>query len=102
MNLEMYETLLKDTASQYAFKKINHDLDTEEIRNKKRSVCFLRHDIDFSPKNAAIMAELEKLHGVSSTYTVLLSGQFYNPFKKKYSRNAKKNKKFWPRGRSSF
>ena len=82
MNLEMYAELLKTTALQYAFGKINSDLDIVELRKKENHICFLRHDIDFSPKNAARMAQLERQHGISSTYTVLLTGQFYNPFEK--------------------
>ena len=82
MNLEIYEVLLKATASQYAFEKIGDSLDTVELLKQESPVCFLRHDIDFSPTNAARMAHLEMQHGVSSTYTVLLSGQYYNPFEK--------------------
>ena len=37
-------------------------------------------EIRLSPKNAVRMARLEQKHGVQSTYTILLSGQFYNPF----------------------
>ena len=82
MNLEMYEVLLKDTASLYAFKKINDDLNVVELCKRESPVCFLRHDIDFSPKNAAKMAKLERGYGACSTYTVLLTGQNYNPFEK--------------------
>ena len=49
---------------------------------QKSPVCFLRHDIDFSPKNALRMAQLERQHDISSTYTVLLTGQYYNAFEK--------------------
>ena len=82
MNLEMYEDLLKDTASQYAFQLINNELDTEKLTRQESPVCFLRHDIDFSPENAARIAQLERQHGIKSTYTVLLSGPYYNPFEK--------------------
>lgn len=82
MNLEIYEVLLKSTASQYAFETIDDGLDTVELLKQESPVCFLRHDIDFSPKNAARMAHLEMQHGVRSTYTVLLSGKFYSPFEK--------------------
>ena len=51
MNLEMYEALLKETAAKYSFSKINNDLNTTEVLRQKSPVCFLRHDIDFSPKN---------------------------------------------------
>jgi hypothetical protein len=82
MNLETYEKLLKKTASKYSFAKINNSLNELELLQQSKQVCFLRHDIDFSPLNAARMAKLEKQYGVYSTYTVLLSGLYYNPFEK--------------------
>lgn len=82
MNLESYEKLLKKTASKYTFEKINNTLNELELFEKDKPVCFLRHDIDFSPVNAARMAALEKQLGICSTYTVLLSGVYYNPFEK--------------------
>jgi hypothetical protein len=39
----------------------------------------LRHDIDFAPRFSLEMAELESSRGVSSTFFVLVDGQFYNP-----------------------
>jgi hypothetical protein len=39
----------------------------------------LRHDVDFAPGYSVEMAELEHAAGVSSTYFVLVDGQFYNP-----------------------
>ena len=39
----------------------------------------LRHDIDFAPHHSLEMAELERAAGVSSTFHVLVDGQFYNP-----------------------
>lgn len=82
MNLESYEKLLKKTASKYTFEKMNNTLNELELFEKDKPVCFLRHDIDFSPVNAARMAALEKQLGICSTYTVLLSGVYYNPFEK--------------------
>ena len=82
MNLESYEVLLKKTASKYSFSKINSKLNEQELVQQEKSVCFLRHDIDFNPINAARMARLEKRCGICATYTVLLSGGFYNPFEK--------------------
>ena len=38
----------------------------------------LRHDIDFAPEYSVQMAELEHAAGVSSTYFVLVDGQFYD------------------------
>jgi len=39
----------------------------------------LRHDVDFAPRYALEMADLEHAAGVVSTYHVLVDGQFYNP-----------------------
>jgi hypothetical protein len=39
----------------------------------------LRHDIDFAPRYSLEMAELEHQAGISSTFFVLVDGQFYNP-----------------------
>src|SRR5260221_10494928 len=39
----------------------------------------LRHDIDFAPRFSLEMAELEYASAVSSTFFVLVDGQFYNP-----------------------
>ena len=82
MNLELYEVLLKKTASKYSFSKMNSELNELELVRQDKPICFLRHDIDFSPINAVRMARLEKQYGICSTYTVLLSGGYYNPFEK--------------------
>ena len=89
----MYESLLKITAAQYSFKKINYDLNTKELCKQEQPVCFLRHDIDFSPKNALRIAKMEMHHGAYSTYTVLLTGQNYNPFEKDIREGLKEIKK---------
>jgi len=39
----------------------------------------LRHDVDFAPGYSLEMAELERAAGVTSTFFVLVDGQFYNP-----------------------
>ena len=39
----------------------------------------LRHDVDFSPADAAKMAALEQQLGVTATYFILLTSAFYNP-----------------------
>jgi len=82
MNLENYRQLIQKTACNYAFKKINHELNPKKIKRNKESICFLRHDIDFSPKNALEIARLEAEENVVSTFTVLLTGQYYSPFNK--------------------
>ena len=38
----------------------------------------LRHDIDFAPRHAVEMAELEHEQGIVSTFFVLVDGQFYD------------------------
>lgn len=47
-----------------------------------RSVI-IRHDIDFQIEKAVRMAEIEKETGVSSTYFVLVSSNFFNIFSKR-------------------
>src|SRR5690242_1965630 len=44
----------------------------------ERCVIF-RHDVDFSPGDAARMAAIENELGVSATYFLLLTSRFYNP-----------------------
>jgi hypothetical protein len=44
-----------------------------------RRYIALRHDIDFAPSYSREMAELEQAAGVTSTFYVLVDGQFYNP-----------------------
>ena len=83
MNLARYKELICKTANAYTFKKINQDLSFENIETCGKRICFLRHDIDFSPTSALKMAEIEAEHGVISTFTILLSGQWYSPFEKK-------------------
>ena len=80
MNIANYELLLKKTAERYCFRKINCDLDPRGTIESDDRVCLLRHDIDFSPKNALEMARLEHKLNTVSTFTVLLSGLYYNPF----------------------
>ncbi|WP_028830139.1 polysaccharide deacetylase family protein [Proteocatella sphenisci] len=54
----------------------------ENIRASKKGVV-LRHDVDFDLKKALEMAKLEYSIGVSSTYFVLISTDFYNICSKK-------------------
>ena len=44
-----------------------------------RRYIALRHDIDFAPAYSLQMAELEHDAGITSTFFVLVDGQFYNP-----------------------
>lgn len=41
--------------------------------------AILRHDIDLSPSRALEIARIEAEEGVRSTYTILLTSDFYNP-----------------------
>lgn len=50
--------------------------------NKISEPVILRHDVDISLEKALDMAKLEYQKGVSSTYFVLLSTNFYNIFSK--------------------
>jgi hypothetical protein len=64
----------------------------ETLRSKADNLCFetflqtdiparffiLRHDIDFSPKSALQMAELEAKWGFRATYFLLFSSPYYN------------------------
>lgn len=50
--------------------------------NKINKPVILRHDIDISLEKALDIAKLEYQNGVSSTYFVLLSTNFYNIFSK--------------------
>ncbi len=50
----------------------------------------LRHDIDFAPGYSLEMAELEHAHGVTSTFFVLVDGQFYDPLETETIRQIRK------------
>lgn len=50
---------------------------------EKQRCVILRHDIDISIESALKFAELEREYGVTSTYFVLVSTDFYNIFSKK-------------------
>ena len=44
--------------------------------------CIMRHDIDYSIEKAIDFAYIERAMGISSTYFVLFTGDFYNVFSK--------------------
>ena len=69
--------LLKDNRYEIC----NYDTYQHSIR-----CVILRHDVDFSLKSALQFAELECKEGIQSTYFILLTTPFYNPFHRK-SRN---------------
>ena len=49
-----------------------------ENYNKHEKCVILRHDVDYDLQRVVKMAELEQEKGVSSTYFVLLTSDFYN------------------------
>lgn len=63
-----------------------------DFNSRDKNGIILRHDIDFSIEKALKMAELEFELGVKSTYFVLLTSGFYNPFLYENVRKLKKIK----------
>lgn len=82
MNFQQYRNLLSETKKFYSFEIIQIGAESKAsfLNQIGKKVCFLRHDIDFSPQNALTIAKLEHELNVSATYTVLLSGNNYNAF----------------------
>ena len=70
MDLEFYKKFIFRIASEYKFLKINKDILSKKIKETKDKICFMRHDIDFSPENALKIAEIEYQKNISSTFTV--------------------------------
>jgi len=56
--------------------------DYDKYDNHEKSVI-LRHDVDMSLEKAKEFSEIENENGVSSTYFILLTSDFYNIFSKK-------------------
>lgn len=85
MSLSEYQKIIFAVNKNYDFLPITKDvqLSSEAKVSSGKKVCFLRHDIDFSIENALCMAQFESENNIKSTYTVLLSGEFYNPFELK-------------------
>lgn len=59
-----------------------YEFSNYENWQEKRKPVILRHDIDNDIEKALKLAELEHSRGVSSTYFVLLTSDFYNVFSK--------------------
>jgi hypothetical protein len=90
---------LMKTPPQFVLSKLSRELYVDFLAEAKTRgfyfVCFdeflpddpalppryiaLRHDIDFAPLFSLQMAELEHELGITSTFFVLVDGQFYNP-----------------------
>lgn len=77
-----YRRLVLDTKRRYDF----FGFDVLGMSALPAKLAILRHDIDFSPERALAIARIEADLGVSSSYTVLLTGEYYSPFEKKVQR----------------
>jgi hypothetical protein len=75
--LDGYRSLLERTLAAYPLAGFDVIADPGLA---ERRFCLLRHDIDVSPARALAVARIEAELGARSTYTVLLTGRFYNPF----------------------
>lgn len=75
---------------EFTYKSYCRLLDKLELNNytfssyhnwKEHNKCvILRHDIDYEPRKALEMALLEQERGVSSTFFILVTSDFYNAF----------------------
>lgn len=79
---------MRFTYSSYAglvslLKKNNYTIADYHNCDDFERVAILRHDVDTDLAKALEFAEFEKSLGVSSTYFILLSSNFYNVFSKK-------------------
>lgn len=78
LSRELYmDFLTKTNARGYSFVRFQDFLPGGP--ELPRRYVALRHDIDFAPRYSLEMAELEHAAGVTSTFFVLVDGQFYNP-----------------------
>ena len=69
---DAYRTMIRSLLQEgYAVTDYHSEADQSVI---------LRHDIDFSPEKALKLALLEQEEGVCSTWFVLVTSDFYNPF----------------------
>ena len=74
--IKAYENMLE------ALKGKKYNIVGYDNTEKSQKRCILRHDIDMSVPCAVNMSKVEKQHGVTSTYFVLLCTGFYNVFDK--------------------
>jgi len=68
-----YAGLLDKAISRFKL----HPVDPAKIQD---GIAFWRHDIDFSPHRALVMAQMEAERGVAASYFVMLSSPAYNVF----------------------
>lgn len=73
---DQYRALLRRSSEAYSFADFSI-LGDADLATRK--FFLLRHDIDYSPAQALALAKIEAELGVKATYTVQLSGRFYNP-----------------------
>ncbi len=77
-----YRRLILDTKRKYEF----FGFEVLGMSALPAKLAILRHDIDFSPERALAIAKIEAELGVFSSYTVLLTGEYYSPFEKSVQR----------------
>lgn len=77
-----YQRLTLDTKQEYVF----FGFEVLGMDALPAKFAILRHDIDFSPERALAIARIEAELGVSSNFTVLLTGEYYSPFEKNVQR----------------
>lgn len=73
-----YRRLVLETKQRYGFL----GFDILGLPALPAKFAILRHDIDFSPSRALAVARIEAELGVFSSFTVLLTGEYYSPFEK--------------------
>ena len=78
-----YRELVVKTAKEY----MCVGFDILGGRELPERFAILRHDIDFSPQRALALARVEAEEGVKASYTVLMTGEYYNPFEKEVQRS---------------
>ena len=72
--LDNYRRIVELAKERYTFIGYN------EIKNKQSQVCLWRHDVDHSVEQALKLATIENQLGVSATYFIQLSSDYYNVF----------------------
>ncbi len=66
---------------------------TEWNKDDTKEVLFLRHDIDFSPEHALVIAKKEIELGIKSTYFFMFTSNMYNILSKKNQKTIMQIKK---------
>ena len=68
----LLESFLKNGYEFVFFDEIN------KIKDSKKKIVLLRHDIDFDPSKALELSTIENFYGIHSTYFFMLNSNFYN------------------------